>query len=1067
MREIFDGPDGYAALTLAERVRLLAGRLGEPPPPELAERAARKVERWRKEADLLDDALFAERLAADGLTPQRFLHLLAVPVAELRRCAGGRPDWLELLARVFSEPVPPLPPGVEDAEGLSVELLRPLIADAHARALAGLRDLAAGVPGLWEPESLAASLLPTLIRRLRWATERLMILELQVSRLEGRLQGETPEERFLSFVDQLRERTLAVEILQRYPVLARDACRHAGQWCESTLEMMARFAADRDEIVRRFAAGQDPGPLAGVATGLSDRHSGGRSVAVLTFASGMRLVYKPKPLAADGAFQDLIALLNQWLGAEDATPRLRVLGVLDRGEYGWVEHVAALPCETPEEAWRFYWRQGAWVAIFYALEANDFHHENLIAHGEHPVPIDLETLFQPGSREAAAGGPGYSPTDHTVLNSGLLPRRFWATAQDRGIDLSGMGALGGETVAVGRIDRAGTDEMHWGRGELTLEAGPNVPTLRGEPLALWDHRDAVQGGFRAAYQSLASHREELLAPGGPLARFGRLPVRTLVRSTGSYVHLLHVANHPDYLQDALDRDRLFDKLWLDAIVYPPFRRVTPLEHADLQQGDIPLWRALASGTDLLHPHGGGVEDYYAVSGWDRVRARLLGMGEQDLERQSWLIQASLEATRSLDEAWSWTAMDLPEAGAAGSDRYLAAARRLGDRLAELAVEQGELITWFHLALRPAGWLLEPMPIDLYDGLAGLALFLAHLARLAGEPSYERLARLALDTVRRRLGADPEAIGHAGAFNGWGGLVYTFTHLGALWREDALLDEAERLALLGAAGIESDRSFDVIAGTAGALAAILALHRHRPAQALLDAARRCGDHLLAAASVDERGHGWKPSGDRGEPPLTGFSHGAAGIGWALAWLGRESGDERFRAAAEGALRYERSWFSPEHDNWPDLRQHRQRTDEAEFLHSWCHGSPGIGLGRLGTLAFLDDPLLIPEIQAAARSTLAHGFGGSQSLCHGDLGNLELVREAGRILGDAGLATGADRLAARILARIEGGDLRCGARPKTESLGLMVGIAGIGYGLLRAAWPTRVPSVLLLETPAPGL
>jgi type 2 lantibiotic biosynthesis protein LanM len=989
----------------------------------------------------------------------------------------ARPLWLELLAQVFSGPLPPLPAGVEEGEGLGVlELLRPLIADAHARVLAGLREIAAGTSGLGEPEGLAASLLPTLIGRLRWASERLLILELQVSRIEGRLQGETPEERYRSFIVQLREGTLAVEILARYPVLARDACRHAEQWCESTLEMMARFAADREEIVRRFGArfgaGEDPGPLAAVATGLSDRHSGGRSVAILTLASGLRLVYKPKPLAVDRAFQDLIARLNGWLDPGDEMPPLRVLEVLDRGEYGWVEHVAALPCETPEEADRFYRRQGAWVAVFYAFEANDFHHENLIAHGEHPVPIDLETLFQPGNREAAAGGPGYSPTEHTVLNSGLLPRRFWATALERGIDLSGMGALGGETVAVGRIDRVGTDEMHLGREELTLEAGANVPTLRGEPLALWDYRDAVQEGFRAAYRLLASHRDELLAPDGPLSRFDRLLVRTLVHSTGSYVHLLQVANHPDYLRDALDRDRLFDRLWLDAVLYPPFRQVTPLEHADLQGGDIPLWRARADATGLLHPSGGGVEDYYAieeyyaVSGRDRVRARLLGMGEQDLARQGWLVQASLEATRSLDEPWSWTAMDLPEAGgAAGSDRFLKAARRLGDRLAQLAVEQGDLVTWFHLALRPAGWLLEPMPIDLYDGLAGLALFLAHLARLAGEPAYERLARLALDTVRLRLRADPEAVVHAGAFNGWGGLVYAFTHLGVLWRDAAMLDEAERLALQGTAGIESDRSFDVIAGTAGAVASILALHRHRPSPALLDAARRCGDHLLATASVDERGHGWKPSGDRDEPPLTGFSHGTAGIGWALAWLGRESGEERFRAAAEGALRYERSWFSAAHDNWPDLRRHRQRPDEVEFLHSWCHGAPGIGLGRLGLLAFLDDPHLIPEIRAAVRSTLAQGFGGSQSLCHGDLGNLELVREAGRLLGDPGLISEADRLAVRILTRIEAGDLRCGARPKTESLGLMVGIAGIGYGLLRAVWPSRVPSVLLLETPPP--
>jgi hypothetical protein len=34
---------------------------------------------------------------------------------------------------------------------------------------------------------------------------------------------------------------------------------------------------------------------------------------------------------------------------------------------------------------------------------------------------------------------------------------------------------------------------------------------------------------------------------------------------------------------------------------------------------------------------------------------------------------------------------------------------------------------------------------------------------------------------------------------------------------------------------------------------------------------------------------------------------------------------------------------------------------------------------------------------------------------------------------------------------------------ETPGLMTGLAGIGYGLLRLAVPTRVPSVLVLEGP----
>jgi lantibiotic modifying enzyme len=36
-------------------------------------------------------------------------------------------------------------------------------------------------------------------------------------------------------------------------------------------------------------------------------------------------------------------------------------------------------------------------------------------------------------------------------------------------------------------------------------------------------------------------------------------------------------------------------------------------------------------------------------------------------------------------------------------------------------------------------------------------------------------------------------------------------------------------------------------------------------------------------------------------------------------------------------------------------------------------------------------------------------------------------------------------------------------EVESPGLMTGLAGIGYGLLRVAAPARVPSVLTLEGP----
>lgn len=58
----------------------------------------------------------------------------------------------------------------------------------------------------------------------------------------------------------------------------------------------------------------------------------------------------------------------------------------------------------------------------------------------------------------------------------------------------------------------------------------------------------------------------------------------------------------------------------------------------------------------------------------------------------------------------------------------------------------------------------------------------------------------------------------------------------------------------------------------------------------------------------------------------------------------------------------------------------------------------------------------------------------------------------------------RLAAVILESIEREGWLCGLPSGVESPGLMTGLAGIGYGLLRLAAPERVPSVLTLDPPA---
>jgi lantibiotic modifying enzyme len=132
-------------------------------------------------------------------------------------------------------------------------------------------------------------------------------------------------------------------------------------------------------------------------------------------------------------------------------------------------------------------------------------------------------------------------------------------------------------------------------------------------------------------------------------------------------------------------------------------------------------------------------------------------------------------------------------------------------------------------------------------------------------------------------------------------------------------------------------------------------------------------------------------------------------------------------------------------------------------AWCHGAPGIGLGRLQIQPILNDPTTRDEIAVAVQTTLHQGFGSNHSLCHGDLGNLMLVVEAGRRLNRPDWCAQADIQTASILARIAEQGWICGVPLGVETPDLMKGIAGIGYSCLRLAEPKQVPLVLWLEGP----
>jgi type 2 lantibiotic biosynthesis protein LanM len=951
-------------------------------------------------------------------------------------------------------------------------VVEPLLSQARERLRAGVQALSAiSSARPFDPSTVEEMLLAPLSRQLLLMVHRTLVLELHVARLQGLLEGSTPAERFQSFLRRLQQPEVALALLQEYPVLARQVMIRIENWVRSSLQFLERLCADWETIRVTFSPAEDPGVLVQLEAGVGDKHRGGQCVLIAKFNSGFQVVYKPKALAVDVHMQELL----RWLNARGDHAPFRILTILDCGSYGWVEFVAPQDCSSAEAVGRFYERQGGYLALLYALEATDFHYENLIAAGEHPILIDLESLFHP-----RLGGLDLTQSDQrarqtmarSVLRVGLLPQRLWSAAESEGVDLSGLGGQAGQLTprAVPRCEAVGTDEMHVVRKRWAMPGAHNRPTLNGTAIEVLDYTEAIVRGFTAMYRLLVEHREELLSEAGPLARFAQDEVRVILRPTRTYGLLLQESFHPDVLRDGLERDRLFDRLWVGVEHRPYLVAAIAAERADLLNGDIPFFTTRPAARDLWTSANERCADFFEESGLGLVRRRLRQLGDRDLRQQLWFIHATLATLApEVERAPKPTVRVTEPHAAADRERLLAAAQAVGDQLEMLALHGDQDVSWIGLTRTPQDRAtLRPLGVDLYGGLPGVALFLAYLGTITGKDRYTSLAQAALTTLRRYLEPRPSTLTSVGAFNGWGGIIYTLTHLSALWEQPTLLTEAENAVELLPALIDRDETLDVIGGAAGCIGGLLSLYRCAPSEGTLAAAHQCGERLLARAQFVKEGVGWftRVSNSR---PLTGFSHGAAGMAWALGELAALTGEERFRMTALAAIAYERSLFSPQEGNWPDLRD-RETIDQPskngaeKFVVAWCHGAPGIGLARLQSLPYLGDTATRAEIDTALKTTLAMGFGGNHSLCHGSLGNLELLLQAGEILDDPWCREQASRGAALVLESIQREGWRCGNPLGVESPGLMTGLAGIGYGLLRLAEPARAPSVLVLAPPA---
>ncbi|ADG07478.1 type 2 lanthipeptide synthetase LanM family protein [Kyrpidia tusciae] len=1021
------------------------------------------LEQWRKKALLLQDERFRQRLAADDLDEATMEALLHLANAEVCPLAGDvkEPEWVG----VFRE-------AMELAQEDDGKAVRCLGLDQAVRpfllwALRAWERHFLPTPDderiQWEP--VIGSAIQTLGMELVQVAARTLVLELNVCRLREQLEGETPEERFQSFVRLLGRPEFLSAFYDEYAVLARLLTLRTKFYVNHVTELLDRYLRDVERLVREL--GLDGSPLVELHSGVGDAHRQGRTVTRLRFGSGAQVVYKPRPLAGAVRVQRLL----RWLGEKGFRPELGTVAILEGDGYGWEAFVEARPCPDEEAVRRFYRRTGALLAVAYCINGNDFHFENLIAAGESPILVDWETIFTqrpPYAFPDSADVRAKDQVAQSVLVTGLLPLLTFQGADGVGVELSGLG--GKEQWLphpVLQVEKEGTDEMRFVRKPKTIDPAVNRPWMErdGQRVVVepGDYVDDIVAGFVEVCDLFARHRQELLGHGGALRSFARVPIRVLVRATHQYANLLIESYHPDYLRDALDRERLLDRIW----AAPIDLRFIPAERDDMMEGDVPYFETVPESRDVWDSRGRRLAGVFPKTGMDAVVERLENLDPADVRRQAGWIRASLVAAGS-DREEPAIGRGIPDPTpppAFGIGELLGEAERMGWELVDTAIwgPRRRDCTWIGLGVNHRGqWNVSALDAGLYNGVAGVAFFLGYLSAVTGDETFRAAARAALETAR---GKTPFLTRFPSALFGLGSVLYAVSHLGPLLQFPGWEEDVRRMVGQLGQAVEADRSYDLLSGGAGVIHVLLNVHEQLGLQEALEVAVRYGDHLCRNRQQFDSGTAWVGEGHEGKG-LAGMAHGTAGVVWALLRLAAATGDETYRRAAEEGLAYERSLYRPEAGNWLDLRH---EGDAALRSVSWCHGAPGIGLSRAASLGWVSAEQrrgMVDELHAALRTTSAQGLGRSHCLCHGDLGNAELLLWAGRRLGNCALVEKARWIGAEAVKQMrDAGRYRHGVPMGLETVGLWLGSAGIGYQLMRLAVPARVPSVLLLEGASP--
>lgn len=404
--------------------------------------------------------------------------------------------------------------------------------------------------------------------------------------------------------------------------------------------------------------------------------------------------------------------------------------------------------------------------------------------------------------------------------------------------------------------------------------------------------------------------------------------------------------------------------------------------------------------------------------------------------------------------------------------------RIADELVKLGSRDAKGLYWITPNSHAQVEMAES--IDLFNGNAGIILFFLAIYRYNKKQEY---LQTALEAAGRLL--QHEQVLHPQFYTFYGGatgILYVCIQLYKTTGQTWYLQKALQFEQHYRPGYNNRvTQYDLLSGQAGILLAVLHLYACTKEPSLLHSIEEILNKLITGAHIGRRGLKWDTN-KHGYDSLTGFSHGASGIAFALLQTAHFFHAPGLQYLATQAFEYESNYYDRLTGNFMDLRvgaarmtaireQYKDKlhdwplaafTPTMSGISSWAHGAAGCAISRLFAYKITGDQLYASEAQKALDYSWKYFKQQKQidySLCSGYGGIAASFVLAARMLHQPVWQTRALIIARSAIAYYgKQHTYNSKINHTVPDCGLFSGLAGVGYWLLGCLQPHATDSII---------